>query len=64
MSEPDLTRDEKITKILEFNGVHEEHHDYLREHLELLADEIIERQYVHCLIMMETSSGDPEPDVV
>ena len=60
MSEQSLTREEKITAILEFNGVHEDHHDHLREHLELLTDDIIDRQYTHCLLIQE-SQEDPEP---
>ena len=60
MSEQQLTRDEKITAILELNGVHEDHHDDLREHLDLLTDDIIDRQYTHCLLIQAGQEGDPD----
>lgn len=53
MSEPELNKHEKITAIMEILGVHDDHLDHIREHLELLSDDTIHRQYEHCLVVQE-----------
>lgn len=51
MSEPELSRAEKISAIIEMLGVLEEHHDNVRDGLDLLSDDEIIRQHNHCLVV-------------
>ena len=60
MSETKLTKNEKITAIMTILGVHDEHHDHIREHLELLSCDIIRRQYDHCLVVKEYKESQEE----
>jgi len=51
MSKPKLTKEQQIFAIMDILGVHDHHHDHIREHLEMLSDHVIQRQYDHCLVV-------------